>query len=183
VASLRVGALALDDIERFLALGAEIDADSGVDGAAHSHPYSASDPFDLGVAYDEQVERWSADLDQPGWRRAWGLFDDDTENAFVGQFYLGGGGLPSELHRAECGMGVRRSYRRLGGGRLLFETAIRWARAQPTIDWLDLSVFSDNPGQILYEQLGFVVAGRIPDRYRVDGCVLDDILMTLNVAR
>ena len=180
---LIVSELGLGDVERFLALGAEIDADSGVDGGYHSHPYSASDPLDLAAAYDDEVARWSAGLDQPAWRRAWGLFDYDVGDDLIGQFYLGGGAVPSELHRAECGMGVRQSYRRLGGGRLLFETAIGWARAQPTIDWLDLSVFHDNPGQTLYLDLGFVVTGRIPDRYRVDGAVLDDVLMTLNVAR
>jgi GNAT superfamily N-acetyltransferase len=180
---LTVSPLELKDIGRFLALGAEIDADSGVDGGAHSHPYSASEPLDVAAAYDEEVGRWSSALDQPGWRRAWGLFDIDTGDEMVGQFYLGGGALASELHRAECGMGVRRAYRRRGGGRLLFETAIAWARAQPTIDWLDLSVFHDNPGQILYPQLGFEVTGRVRDRYRVDGFSIDDILMSLNVAR
>ena len=64
------------------------------------------------------------------------------------------------------------------------EAAIAWARDQPSIDWIDLGVFSDNPGaQALYVRHGFPVVGRTPDRVRVDGQSLDETSMTLNVAR
>ncbi len=128
-----------------------------------------------------EVTRWSTDIDDVAWRRAWGLFD---RGELVGHLYLAGGTLHSELHRVEMGMGIRRSHRRQGGGTLLLETGIEWARNQSTIDWIDLGVFSDNPGaQALYTRHGFHVLGRTPDRFRVDGESLDDISMTLNVAR
>jgi RimJ/RimL family protein N-acetyltransferase len=81
-------------------------------------------------------------------------------------------------------MGVARSHRREGGGTLLLATAIEWARDQPMIDWIDLGVFSGNPGaKALYAGHGFMVLGRTIDRFRVDGKSLDEISMTLSVAR
>jgi RimJ/RimL family protein N-acetyltransferase len=159
----------------------DVDADSGIDGAGHSHAYGASEPFDLEAARDGEVTRWSTETDHPAWRRAWGYFD---QGELVGHLYPAGGMLRSELHRVHMGMGVKRSHRGSGGGTLLLQTGIEWARNQPIIDWIDLGVFSDNPGaQALYARHGFQVLGRTPDRFRVDGQSLDDVSMTLNVAR
>ena len=92
--------------------------------------------------------------------------------------------LRSELHRADMGMGIIRSHRRQRGGTVLLEAGTEWARQQPSIDWIDLGVFTDNPGaHALYARHGFQILGRPPDRFRVDGQSLDDISMTLNVAR
>jgi len=178
--TLSVRPLAIADVGDYLRHMRTVDAGSGVDGEAHSHPYSASEPFDIEAARDREVTRWSTEIDEPAWRRAWGLFDDAE---LVGHLYLAGGMLRSELHRVSLGMGIKRSHRRRGGGSLLLESAIEWARSQPIIAWIDLGVFSDNPGaQALYARHGFEVLGRTPDRFRVDGHSLDDITMTLDVA-
>ena len=177
---MTVRALAIADVDGYLRHVVEVDAGSGVDGEAHSHPYSKSEPLDLDVARDRERTRWSTAIDTPGWRRASGLFD---HTQLVGHVYLAGGTLDSELHRADLGMGIVRSRRRRGGGALLLQTAIAWARCQPSIEWLDLSVFSDNPGgQALYARQGFKLLGRTPDRFRVDGHSLDYVSMTLHVA-
>jgi RimJ/RimL family protein N-acetyltransferase len=173
--------LAAEDVDSYLNLSCLVDAGSGVDGEGHSHAYSASEPFDMETGRDRELIRWSTDIDQIGWRRAWGLFDGAE---LVGYIQLVGGALRSELHRVDMGMGVARSHRRRGGGGLLLHAAIAWARTQPSIDWMDLGVFSDNPGaQGLYVRHGFRAVGRKPDRFRVDGQSLDEISMTLNVAR
>ncbi len=112
--------------------------------------------------------------------------DEDSwyEDELVGRLCLVGGLLRSELHRANVGMGVTRSHRRQRGGSLLLATAIGWARRQLLIDWIDLSVFSDNPdAEALYARHGFQVVGRTPDRFRLHGRSLDDIAMTLHLAR
>lgn len=177
---MNVRLLELGDIDRYLAHVVDVDADSGVDGRPHSHPYGRSEPFDMEAGRRREHTRWSTGLDEPGWRRAWGLFHGDD---LVGHLYLAGGELRSALHRVEMGMGVDRSHRRRGGGSMLLSTAIEWARQQPGIDWIDLGVFADNSGaQALYAAHGFEVLGRTPDRFRVDGCSLDDVSMTLNVA-
>lgn len=177
---MHVRPLVVADVDSYLRSTLAVDAGSGVDGSGHSHPYSDSEPLDLDTARDRELTRWSTELDEPGWRRAWGLLDRDE---LVGYLYLAGGTLRSELHRVSMGMGVARSHRRQGGGALLLETSTTWAQAHPTIDWIDLGVFSDNPGaQALYLRFGFQVLGRTPDRFRVDGHSLDDTWMTLRVA-
>ena len=179
--ALNVRLLASDDVDSYLRLVAAVEAGSGVDGEAHSHPYSASDPFDPEAGRERELGRWSTDIRATGWRRAWGLLD---RSDLVGYLNLAGGALDSELHRAELGMGIVRSHRRLGGGGLLIRAAVEWAHDQPSIHWIDLGVFSDNAGaQALYAREGFEVVGRTPDRFRVDGCSLDDTAMTLHVGR
>lgn len=179
-ASMTVRALVIADLDGYLRHVVEVDAGSGMNGEGHSHPYSESEPLDLDGARDREIARWATEIDRPGWRRAWGLFDHAQ---LVGHVYLAGGTLDSELHRADMGMGIVRSHRRRGGGTLLLQTAIAWARCQPNIDWLDLDVFSDNPaGQALYARNGFQLLGRTPDRFRVDGRSLDELSMTLDVA-
>ncbi len=174
-------AFAKDELGSYLSVMSRIDAGSGVDGAGHSHAYSGSDPLDLEVGREREIIRWSVEIGETGWRRAWGLFN---QHDVVGYLYLAGGELASELHRVNLGMGVLGSYRRRGGATSLLDAAVRWARQQPNIEWIDLGVFSDNPGaQALYERHGFEVLGRTPDRFRVEGQSLDEILMTLNVAR
>ncbi len=112
--------------------------------------------------------------------RVWGLFDLGD---VVGHLGLSGSVVRSGLHRARMGMGILGTHRRQGGGTLLLQTAIAWARAQPSIDWIDLGVFSDNPGaQALYGRHGFEVQGCTPDRFRVDGISLDDTSMALDVS-
>ncbi len=176
---LTVRPLVVPEVDEYLRNMAAVESESGVGGSGHSHPYSRADSFDVAEARDREVTRWSTAIDDVGWRRAWGLFD---RAELVGHLYLAGGALRSELHRADMGMGIVASRRRQGGGTLLLETAIAWASDQPTIDWIDLGVYSDNPGaRALYEGVGFQVLGHTPDRFRVDGHSLNDTSMTMNV--
>ncbi len=179
--NMRIRAFALGDVDGYLGLVSAIEVGSGVDGAGHSHVYSTSEPFDTRASREQEVARWSTNLDEIGWRRAWGLID---RNELVGYLYLAGGALCSELHRVSMGMGILRAHRRHGGGALLLATAIEWAQEQPSIDWIDLGVFTDNPGaQTLYKSQGFDVCGQTVDRFRVDGVSLDAISMTRPVAQ
>jgi RimJ/RimL family protein N-acetyltransferase len=178
--NMTVRLLVIDDVDSYLRLVLDIEKGSGVDGEGHSHPYSAFEPFDIEAGRSREETRWSTAITEIGWRRAWGLFHHDE---LVGNLHLAGGDLGSELHRCDLGMGVGRSHRRQGGGSMLIQTAIGWAREQPSIDWIDLGVFSDNPGaQALYVRHGFHVLGRTPDRFRIDGQSLDDTSMTFNVS-
>lgn len=172
--------LTLVDVDSYLRLAVDIDAGSGLDGEAYSHPYSRSEPLDLDEARAREITRWSTSIDEPEWRRAWGLLDGAD---LVGHVYVAGGAIRSALHRVAVGIGVVQSHRRRGGGTLLLQAAIDWASSEPGIDWIDLDVFSDNRvARALYARHGFQVIGRTSDRFRVDGHPLDQISMTRNVA-
>lgn len=168
--ALTVRQLQVRDLDAYLANFDEVDAGSGVDGAPHFHPYGRLDTVDVEDRRRREVMRWTTPLTDVAWRRAWGLFDGDE---MVGHLYLAGGSLRSGLHRVDLGMGVLAAHRGCGGGSLLLEAAIGWARAETAIDWIDLGVFAENArAQRLYVRHGFVEIGRTPDRYRVDGASL-----------
>ena len=176
---LYVRRLQVSEVDAYLANVVKVDSGSGAHGSPHFHPYSGLDAFDVEAGRQREVQRWTTLITEVDWRRAWGLFDVDD---LVGHLYLAGASLRSGLHRVDLGLGILVSHRRLGGGSLLLETAIAWARTEPAIHWIDLGVFVDNPGaQRLYQRFGFEEIGRTPDRFRVDGTSLDDISMTLNV--
>ncbi|MCA9291365.1 MAG: GNAT family N-acetyltransferase [Phycisphaerales bacterium] len=142
-------------------------------------PYSASTPPDRAARRAKTLERWAKPLDVTGWRRSWGLLDGA---ACVGVVTLIGGDLDASLHRVMLGLGVEPPHRRQGHGRRLMHVAIDWARAEPTIDWIDLGVFRGNDGAFaLYRDLGFREIGRTTDCFRVDGWRIETISMTLHV--
>jgi len=180
VSELAVRLLRVDDLDACLQCIEKVHVTSGVAGAGHSHPYHRTEPFDLKQRRARELARWSAELGQPNWRRAWGLIDRDE---IVGELSLTGGSLQSEMHRVGLGMGIVPTHQRRGGGTMLLRAAIAWATGQPTIDWIDLGVFSDNPGaRALYRRMGFSEIGTTHDRFRVDGVSLDDTSMTLDVS-
>ena len=90
----------------------------------------------------------------------------------------GAGAQERRRHRAR----IERAHRGKGLGPALLDAALRWARATGTIDWIELGVFSANPrARGLYERFGFERIGFIPDRFRVDGVVIDDVRMALRL--
>lgn len=143
-------------------------------------------PFPAGQSvpedFSERVgDRMATAIGSNDWRRYWGAFDVST---LVGVAHVAGSGLAAESHRCFLGLGVLPSHRRRGLARQLLRAVVVWCRTEPTIEWLDLGVFGQNLGAIeLYRTEGFVEIGRTTDRFRVDGTSIDDISMTLAVAR
>jgi len=126
--------------------------------------------------------RLDKELGEPLWGRAWLLLAEDGQRV-VGHIELRGGRVDAELHRATLGMGLVRAYTGKGHGRRLCETAIRWARDEAELSWIDLGVFASNtPARRLYRSLGFVEVAVREDAFHNDaGVVLDDVLMTLKL--
>jgi GNAT superfamily N-acetyltransferase len=159
----------------------EIEAQhSGQDGDPVSSPYSQNEPFEP-IAYRQRTKvRWETGIDGLGWRRTWGVFDDQI---LVAHAELCGADLISARHRCRLGMSVARGYRRKGMGQALLDTAIEWAKAQSSIAWIDLCVFTENmPAYSLYQKNDFTELGRRSDCFRVDGQKIDNIDMTLDVS-
>ncbi len=169
------------DVDPWLASLAAQVRDNGRDGVW----FSPRSPDDAPPARTiEAVLGWVARLArserEPGWFRLW--IARDREGEIVGHIDLSGGRLITELHRAELGMGIERDHRGKGLGPALLDAALAWARATGTIAWVELGVFSTNPrARRLYERFGFERIGYIPDRFRVDGTVIDDVRMALRL--
>ena len=118
-------------------------------------------------------------LPQPTWMKAWAAESPDSR--FVAHLDLTGSSIPSEKHRASLGIGVEESFYWRGLGRRLMQGAIEFA-TRNNIEWIDLSVFSDNNAAIgLYRSLGFEEVGRRNDRFRLSGRSFDDLTMTLRI--
>jgi RimJ/RimL family protein N-acetyltransferase len=126
------------------------------------------------------AERLSRGLGEPLWGRAWILADGPR---VVGHLELRGGRVLAEMHRATLGMGLLGAYTGQGHGRRLVEEAVRWARDEAGLRWIDLGVFAGNaPARKLYARAGFVEIGERPDAFRLDaGPSVDDVQMTLKL--
>jgi RimJ/RimL family protein N-acetyltransferase len=120
-------------------------------------------------------------LTEPGWQR-WFVAENERAG-IVGDVQLKGAAIRSQLHRCVLGIGLEKPWRGQGLGEKLMCAAIDFARAQPTLDWIDLGVFSGNPrAKALYDKLGFVEVGRREDCFRIGEESVTDIMMTLHVA-
>lgn len=135
--------------------------------------------FDRDAYQESRYESWRRAVDVPGWERCWAFFEGDR---VVGHADLSGAALYSGLHRARLGIGVERKFRGQGKGTALLRTVIEWARREPDLAWVDLSVFAHNErAQKLYASLSFQEVGRTHDAYRLNGLSIDDVHMVLNV--
>lgn len=171
-----VRALARDDLE---ALQDHFSRHRVESGGAENHfmPFAPNDP-DGPRGLD--VASLDLRLDERGWQRWFVAVRDDL---IVGHVNLKGDHLRAGLHRCELGIGIERGYRGQGLGRRLMSTAITFARDVDSLAWVDLRVFAHNTaGRALYRSLGFTEVGTMVDRFRIEGDVIDDVIMTLAVA-
>ncbi len=82
-------------------------------------------------------------------------------------------------HRGRLGMGVHKSYRRLGIGQRLMARAIEKAR-EKGLERIELAVFASNtPAIKLYEKMGFVTEGVKKSARKIDGSYDDIVDMVL----
>jgi len=80
-------------------------------------------------------------------------------------------------------MGLERTIRSQGWGSNLTIEAVKWARQQPTLDWIALNVFENNlPAKALYKKFGFETVGTTRDIFRVFGQSIDNTEMVLKTA-
>jgi RimJ/RimL family protein N-acetyltransferase len=175
--TIRVARLDGDDPDAYARHMSEHMAESGRLGSPH---FAISRTWSRDDVRASLIGRLAKALDEPLWGRTW-LLRDGTR--VVGHVELRGGRVPAEMHRATLGMGILRAYTARGHGGRLLETAVRWARGEAGLSFIDLGVFSGNaPARKLYERMGFVVIGVRPDAFRLEaGPVIDDVLMALRL--
>lgn len=173
----------LEDADAFVEHVAAHVGESGRDGSPHFAISREVEPSEVRAA---ARARWSRRLDEPLWGRAWLLWTEPSAlepgpRRVVGHLELRGGRVPAELHRATLAMGILRAFTRQGHGMRMIDAAVRWARRDALLSWIDLGVFSGNePARKLYARAGFVELGLHRDAFRVDdGVSIDDVQMTL----
>ena len=170
--------LKFEDIGSYLAQCEILDSESGNSGVYYG-PYSKNDVYPIDELRKLTEERWSKDLDTPGWRRAWGVFDGDK---IVGSGDVAGGDLKTNLHRVNLGMGILKEYRGKGNGKKLLEVIIEWCGRQESVMWIDLGVFSGNrKAERLFINSGFMIDSVVPDSWRIDTYIINQTNMTLYV--
>lgn len=141
--------------------------------------FAPFEDFDTEAWQARHEERFRLAVDEPGWERLWGVFDGAQ---MVGHVDLSGASMHASLHRARLGLGLERPYRGRGIGLRLMQTAIAWARDEPSLEWVDLGVFAHNlVARGLYEKLGFSQIATVSDLFRVRGQSIDDVTMTLRL--
>lgn len=177
--TIDVKLLTRGDLPAFSEHFARHQAESGRDGE-HFMPLSPDDPSEpIGL----DPARFEAALDVPGWQR-WFVAFDPAASRIIGHADLSGDRLRVGLHRCEIGIGIEEPWRGQGLGRRLMEHAIEFARQAEGIAWVDLRVFAHNDrARALYRSLAFTEIGTVTDRFRIQGRVIDDVLMTLYVGR
>ena len=175
--TIRMARLDGDDPEAYARHIVDHMAESGRGGLPH---FALSRIWSRDEVRSGFVGRLAKGLDEPLWGRTWLLVDD---RRVVGHLELRGGRLPAEMHRATLGMGILRAHTGQGHGRRLVEAAIRWARDDAGLSWIDLGVFASNaPARRLYARMGFVEVGLRPDAFHLDaGPRIDDVQMALKL--
>jgi RimJ/RimL family protein N-acetyltransferase len=175
--TIRLAKLSGGDPEAYARHIVEHMAESGRGGSPHFALARVWSVEEVRAAF---AERLSRSLDEPLWGRAWLLFD---ERRVVGHLELRGGRVPAEMHRATLGMGLMRAFTARGQGARLVEEAVRWARDEAGLRWIDLGVFATNaPARKLYARMGFVELGVRQDAFRLEaGPIIDDVQMALRL--
>ncbi len=148
-------------------------------GGIYAHPFPFDHPWDKEEFYANLIKKWSLTPFSPNWEIAWIAI---VEGRFVGHLSLRCGGIEAQKHRMRLGMGIESTFRSQGIGKSLLETAVRWAKDQDQISWLDLSVFSENVvAKRMYESIGFKETHTIKDALRIERKIIDDTQMVLQL--
>jgi len=176
--SINIRLLTLDDLEGWLRQCEILDSESG-ENNIYFGPYSKYEPYPIDEIRKNTIKRWSKSIDTPGWRRAFGIFDDDK---IIGSSDIAAGDIPTNSHRVNLGIGVLKEYRNSGLGQKLIYFIIDWCKKDPGIFWIDLGVFSGNyKAKRVFEKIGFEAVGHTEDAWFIDGESIGQTLMTLNV--
>jgi RimJ/RimL family protein N-acetyltransferase len=141
--------------------------------------FSSIEPSTFERKGDELINRWKADVSDPGWTRNWAAWADGR---IIGNIQLDGARYPVEKHRIELSMAIESGHRGIGLGSAFMEVALEWAKAN-RFDWIDLGVFSGNEPAIgLYEKFGFERCGYYKDKSRILGRSVDLISMCKKIS-
>jgi RimJ/RimL family protein N-acetyltransferase len=178
----RIAPVELAALDRFLAYAEQLSSENGVGGVPLFQPFPRGAPWQSSEKAALFRAGLAAAVGAPGWRRLWTARDE--QGAPVGHVDLRAHGEPCTAHRCLLGLGVHRAHRGRGLGHALIRHAVDWAARETALDWIDLSFLAGNAtAERLYVRAGFDRVATVPDKFRVDGESIDDVLMTLRLRR
>lgn len=143
-----------------------------------AHPFPKGHLSNKVEMRDRMITNFSKEIYEEGWERCFIIqINGKIQGSLNLKNYFQG-----TLHRAHLGMGLEIPIREKGLGKQVLDFALNWARSEPTLHWIDLSVFAHNtPARKLYSNAGFCEMALLKDRFRVNGASIDDIMMTLKL--
>lgn len=103
----------------------------------------------------------------------------EIAGAVAGFIDVENGNLKRSAHSGTVSICVRKEWRDKGIGTALFHSLIDWAKNDPILEKLTLTVFSTNLRAIaLYKKFGFLVEGKCPKYVKLEsGEYIDAVLM------
>jgi RimJ/RimL family protein N-acetyltransferase len=106
----------------------------------------------------------------------------ESSGTIVGLLGINGLGDAPRKRTAHCAvlhLTVRKDWRDRGVGKVLVSAAMDWAKINPGLEKICLSVFADNLRAIhVYKKLGFSEEGRRKRQYKISkGKYIDELLM------
>lgn len=107
------------------------------------------------------------------------FFVAEIDGRLCGNLNIARGRWPKNAHVAEFGMACLPGCRGVGLGSALLRHALDWARSVG-VQKVTLEVFATNAPAIgLYLKMGFEEEGRRRREFRIDGILIDGVLMAL----
>lgn len=86
-------------------------------------------------------------------------------------------------HRAHLAWWIEPDADQRAVGHQLVAAAVAWSIAHPDLEWLDAEVTDDDSDRLsVVRANGFTLVGRVPDRFRVAGRSVGDVLVARRVA-
>ena len=172
--------LAAGDLAEFIAYLNDHLADNGTRETGYFQPLPRSSSFFPADRMAGFRTGFDAAVGAKGWRRVW--VARSGQRQIVGHIDLRSHPDGFAEHRCLLGMGVDKTYRRMGLGTALIDHARHWASNAGRLEWIDLQVISENqPAVELYLRAGFVRAGEIIDMFRLDGKSLSYTTMSMRL--
>ena len=166
------------DVDQYIPHLDRIMKQSGKNGNPVFNPFEIENLNPNEKHRERFIKQWQAPLEQPEWRRNWGIF---LEGSMIGNLTLVGGTIHANMHRVLMMMGIEDGHKAKGLGKRILQEAISWAK-ENKFEWMDLGVFAHNEKAIgLYKNFGFKETGRVIDRFRVYDQKITDVSMSLDL--
>lgn len=100
----------------------------------------------------------------------------------IGNIDLTGGTRRKMFHTGMIGMGNKSEWRNQGVGGHLLKSVLDWAKESSELKTIWLEVYATNePGIALYEKMGFIKCGEIPEFFKENGGYVSKITMYQNL--